>query len=149
MHVPAIYGLPLPLSKIRNTNGSLSSKHPACVNSCNPHNRIMKSQVNFTLQLKTPRHRERGNLLKFIQPGEKFPLSWLEGPLAQKGLFAQVLGSTCLCGARLGRHCGTHSSPFSQCECAFQDHTAPLSLTFPPMAASPVAWPAGSLVQTI
>lgn len=35
----------------------------------------MKSQVNFPSQLKEPRHSELGNLLKFIQQGEKSSLS--------------------------------------------------------------------------
>ena len=96
-------------------------------------------------------------MLKFTPLGKKFPFhvvgqavgmgrAFCAGPgQSVPGKLLPPLSLCCQAG-----HTSTHAQqPGLSCECACQAHTAPLFLTFSPVAPSPVAWPTRSLAQML
>lgn len=118
-----------------------------------------QSSVHSILQSKEPRHREVGNLLRFTPLRKKVSFHMVGQLLARKELFAQVLDRLSqrsqlppLTGVVPGwAHIPTHTAAHSHTWMCLSEAHSPsfLSLTFPPVAASPVAWPTRSLAQII
>lgn len=120
-------------------NDSFSAKHLAYINSCNLHNHFMGSKDSSTLHLKEWRHRELDNLLKFTPLGNKVLFLLIVRAAGMERAFCTGPGQLLSLWCQAGQTFPHAQQPILTRECAFQEHTAPLSLTFPPMAASPVA----------
>lgn len=136
-------------ARYRNDNDRFRSMHLPCINSCNPQTTLRSHESIPLLQLKGRTHGELGNLLKFTPVGKKVPFLMVGRAVGIERTFCtgpeQLLSLWCQAGQTFPHA----QQPILTHECAFQEHTAPLSLTFPPVAASPVVWPTRSLAEVI